>query len=409
MVAGCAAPAATPSDTSRLRSLAQLTHGFSHRSLVRVTDRMDPAMLALARRHDPIGAAADVWGRPEGWATLNMAAAPTLGVTPQEGDQARRLNAMLPVSEVLPAAAPPFILRATGPERERAVLCLTQAIYYEAALEPHEGQEAVAQTVLNRMRHPEYPHTVCGVVYQGSQRVTGCQFSFTCDGSRSRAPVASIWQQTREVAERALSGYVQPRIGTSTFYHADYVFPSWGPTLVKIGQIGRHIFYRFPGPIGTPPAFTRRWSGGELQVSMAGPPMAEVLAQQAARAAGSAAGDAGVTILQITDPTSPTGLRTRVAGQVLFGRRAPTREEIARINQRLTDLERTDPGLATPASDLPMATAGADAPHDVAPTLSAPANAAPTPRRGRSGAGRTQAGSPPVGAAPAPLATVQRP
>jgi spore germination cell wall hydrolase CwlJ-like protein len=407
MLAGCSAQPATPADTARARAVAAMARGYSERSLSRITERMDPAMLALAQRHDPIVRVSDVWGRPQGWTNLDLRTAPSLGISQVNADQARQLNAFVPVADPLPPPARPFVLTARGPERDRAVLCLTQAIYFEAALEPREGQEAVAQTVLNRMRHPDYPHTVCGVVYQGSQHLTGCQFSFTCDGSRDRGIVQAIWDQCRQVAVRALTGYVQPRVGTATFYHADYVFPAWGPTLVKIGQIGRHIFYRFPGPMGGARAFSNHWSGGELAVSMEGPPAAQVLlAQEAQRMSGGA--DNGMTILQITDPNSPTGLRTRVAGQVLFGRRQPTREEIAGINARLAQVEARTPAVAGP-DDLPMPTAGGDSrlpPGAAAPVITAPPPSSASPARA---GGRRRAGSRPAAADPAPLVSAPAP
>lgn len=385
ILAGCAAPAATRDD--RPHSLAVLTRGFTDRSFIRLTSAMDPAMLSVARRHDPARVLADLWGRPAGWGSYDLSAAPTLGFGPIGADQARRLNALLPVTEAQPMAARPFILAATGAERERAVLCLTQAIYFEAALEPRAGQEAVAQTVINRLRHPDFPHTVCGVVYQGAQQVTGCQFSFTCDGSRARGILPEIWRQSREVAEAALAGHVQPMVGTATFYHADYVFPTWGPRLVKIGQIGQHIFYRFPGPAGSPQAFSGRWSGGELRVSMEGPPAAEVAAIAEARAAEIGAGAPG-TLLSIVDPSSANGLTTRVPGQVLFGRRAPTPQEIAEINRRLAEMEAHDPALATPNPDLEVSSAPwADPPRRAArtPADSPPSAADPaTPASGPS-------------------------
>ena len=113
---------------------------------------------------------------------------------------------------------------------------------------------------------------------------------------------------------------------------------------------------RFPGPAGAPPAFPGRWSGGELRVSMAGPPAAEVAAVADARLADGVAAPPG-TLLSIADPTSPTGLSTRVPGQVLFGRRAPTPQEIAEINRRLAELESHDPALASPNPDLEVSSA----------------------------------------------------
>ena len=201
---------------------------------------------------------------------FDFANPPNLGFADLSPEDAARINAFLPSSRQALAPAPPFFLKAVGPERDRAILCLTQAIYYEAALEPDAGQAAVAQTVLNRMRHPAFPKSICGVVYEGSSQ-PGCQFSFACDGARSRAPMAPFWQRAKAVAERAVNGFVQPDVGAATHYHADYVFPRWGPTLVKITQIGAHIFYRFPGPAGTTEALDRSYAGGELRVSMAGP------------------------------------------------------------------------------------------------------------------------------------------
>jgi spore germination cell wall hydrolase CwlJ-like protein len=134
-------------------------------------------------------------------------------------------NASIPVSNASNPAARPFVLTGNAADRDRSIDCLTAAIYYEAATEPLDGQRAVAQVVLNRVRHPAYPHTVCGVVFEGARRYTGCQFSFTCDGSLRRAPMESLWQRARGVAESALDGYVYAPVGWATHYHANYVVP----------------------------------------------------------------------------------------------------------------------------------------------------------------------------------------
>ena len=181
-------------------------------------------------------------------------------------EEAQRINGVLPDAEVANPAADPFVLRASAPEKAAALQCLTAAIYYEAALEPRLGQEAVAQVVLNRMRHPGYPKSVCGVVFQGSDR-PGCQFSFACDGSMSRPPVQWAWRNARDVAEQALDGFVMKRVGTATHYHTDWVVASWTPTLLKVGQIGAHIFFRPIGPDGDPMEFRARYSGGEALAS----------------------------------------------------------------------------------------------------------------------------------------------
>jgi len=185
--------------------------------------------------------------------------------TGEMGDgEAHKFNAPLAFSEAPLEAASPFT---SGPEagsnKDMALLCLTQAVYYEAGFEPIEGRRAVAQVVLNRMRHPAFPKTVCGVIYEGSAR-PGCQFSFTCDGSLRRAPQAAAWIAARRVAEEALAGHVEAAVGEATHYHADYVAPYWAPKLTKLTQIGAHIFYRWPGVWGSKGAFSGQYAGGEF-------------------------------------------------------------------------------------------------------------------------------------------------
>lgn len=155
------------------------------------------------------------------------------------------------------------LLAGSVSDQARALQCLTAAIYYEAAMEPDAGQQAVAQVILNRMMHPSYPNTVCGVVYQGSERVTGCQFSFSCDGAMARAPSALYWARARAVAQRALAGYVYRPVGTATHYHTTEVSPYWAPSLDFIGTIGAHRFYRWKGAAGRSAAFGDRYVGGE--------------------------------------------------------------------------------------------------------------------------------------------------
>jgi hypothetical protein len=192
-------------------------------------------------------------------------------VRPLTPDEARRANA-----EILPATLPilparPFLAPVADVESYgRALDCLTAAVYYEAGSEIPQGQAAVAQVVVNRMRHPAYPKTICGVVFQGSERTTGCQFTFTCDGSLARTPSVLGWARARAVAGAALNGGVVTGVGMATHYHADFVVPYWAPKLVKIGQIGAHIFYRWPGGWGLPNAFTGRYALIEpIQLKMA--------------------------------------------------------------------------------------------------------------------------------------------
>jgi len=125
--------------------------------------------------------------------------------------------------------------------------CLTQAVYYEARGEGEDGMRAVAQVILNRVRHPAYPKTICGVVYQGAYQRTSCQFSFVCNGAMG-APLESwAWRRAQKVADAALSGYVMTSVGTSTSFHTTGVKPGWGSTMERVAQVGSHIFYQFRG------------------------------------------------------------------------------------------------------------------------------------------------------------------
>ncbi|MEL7784030.1 cell wall hydrolase [Citromicrobium bathyomarinum] len=198
---------------------------------------------------------------PAAASTANVGVTNSEGVNPiaaWNGDP----DAAIAIETAGPAARA-FVSRGTGIDKARALDCLAKAVYYEAASESEGGQRAVAQVVLNRVAHPAYPKTVCGVVYQGSQRRTGCQFSFTCDGSMARKPSARYWAQSLSVARRALSGQVYAPVGLATHYHTTWVNPYWAPSLAHIGTIGAHRFYRWPGAASRPDAFTDFYSGGE--------------------------------------------------------------------------------------------------------------------------------------------------
>lgn len=160
-------------------------------------------------------------------------------------------------------AAVPFALASRNPvDSLRAAICLTTAIYYEAASESDDGQRAVAQVILNRVKHPAWPNTVCGVVYQGSDGPV-CQFSYACDGSMARVPTREGWTRASRIARAALAGYVHRPVGLSTFYHADYVNPLWNRRLIVANVTGRHIFYRMPGTVGAPQTFYASYRGFE--------------------------------------------------------------------------------------------------------------------------------------------------
>lgn len=128
--------------------------------------------------------------------------------------------------------------------------CLANAIYFEARGEPERGRIAVAQVVINRLKNPAYPNTLCSVVYQNSHRRNRCQFSFACDGLKDRVTDKKSWAEAKELAENILHddrNLFQSDIGAATHYHATYVRPRWARSMKKKQRIGRHIFYQTYG------------------------------------------------------------------------------------------------------------------------------------------------------------------
>jgi hypothetical protein len=231
--------------------------------------------------------------------------------------QAQAVNAgFAPSDEPNPPARPFRINGAAAQDRERALGCLTQAVYYEAGFEPLEGAQAVAQVVLNRVRHPAFPKTVCGVVYEGAAMSTGCQFSFTCDGSLGRPPAPAAWKRAQDVATHALNGYVMAKVGNATHYHTEWVVPYWAPTLAKVGLIGSQIFYRWPGDWGLPAAFRARYAGGENPgVDVGGDPLATAGSPIRVRAHMTLAA-AGPVVVAAVDPAPIEAVAAPVAGSV---------------------------------------------------------------------------------------------
>lgn len=177
-------------------------------------------------------------------------------------DDARAYNAAIPFASGPKPAARPFAFVGLAADLARATDCLAAAAYYEAG-DDAAGERAVAQVVLNRLRHPAFPKTVCGVVFQGAERSTGCQFTFTCDGALGRVPSESAWRRARQLATAALHGAVYRPVGYATHYHTDWVVPYWSASLDKIAAVHTHLFFRWTGWWGTPPAFGRAWGGNE--------------------------------------------------------------------------------------------------------------------------------------------------
>jgi spore germination cell wall hydrolase CwlJ-like protein len=186
-------------------------------------------------------------------------------------DQARAYNESVPFADGPYPAARPFHLTGAEGDQQRAIDCLAAAEIYEAG-DDTTGEKAIAQVVLNRLRHPAFPKTICGVVFQGSDRSTGCQFTFTCDGALDRwKPTPAAWGRARDVAEQALNGAVDKAVGYATHYHTDWVVPYWSASLDKIARVGTQLFFRWTGWWGTPPAFNRHPDDVEPVIALLAP------------------------------------------------------------------------------------------------------------------------------------------
>lgn len=187
---------------------------------------------------------------------------PPEALDPDAMNRAREANLADPFFGGPIQPAVPFRFTGTYADRTNARDCLALAAMAEAG-NTDEGQRAVIQVILNRVRHPAFAKTVCGVVFEGSQRRTGCQFTFTCDGSLTRKYGEAAWAQARQRADEALGGRVFAAVGTATHYHTDWVYPSWSPKLEKIAQVETHLFYRWPGNWGTSKSW-QSYHGGEM-------------------------------------------------------------------------------------------------------------------------------------------------
>ena len=247
---GCAYLGGSVAKATTVRAQAERLEGataagFTEEALAAAAGGLDESALTIARRHDPYTVAGGA--QRDRQAELMTARLEQLRGEP--ADKAlRRIN-------LTNDAARPFRM-GNALDASRDLECLTQAAYYEARGEGRDGMEAVTQVVLNRVRHPAFPKSVCGVVFQGAAMRIGCQFSFTCDGSmRSRVnPIA--WNRARDVASKALSGAVFAQVGNATHFHTTGVSPSWRNSLIQVSQVGHHLFYRFGGRSGSSGAFT---------------------------------------------------------------------------------------------------------------------------------------------------------
>ncbi len=248
---GCAYLGGSVAKATTVRAQAERLEGataagFTEEALAAAAGGLDASALAIARRHDPYTVAGSA--QRDRQAELLTARLEQLrGSNSPSGLRRADLN-------TLADAAQPFRL-ASALDASRDLECLTQAAYYEARGEGSDGMRAVVQVVLNRARHGAFPNSVCGVVFQGSGRRIGCQFSFTCDGSLRGRPNQAAWNRARDIASAALSGAVYAGVGNATHFHTTAVAPRWRNSLVRVNQVGNHVFYRFGGRAGSSTAF----------------------------------------------------------------------------------------------------------------------------------------------------------
>lgn len=171
----------------------------------------------------------------------NAAADPNAPLPTLASDQLAYARANAPVTDFT-------VTRDTSGKEvsDKELWCLATAIYFEARGESYRGQVAVAQVVLNRVKHRLYPDTICGVVFQNQNRRNACQFSFACDGRPERVTDTASWEQAQEIARGTVQGNLYlSEVGYATHYHASYVYPAWAPRMKRLTKIGLHVFYQF--------------------------------------------------------------------------------------------------------------------------------------------------------------------
>jgi spore germination cell wall hydrolase CwlJ-like protein len=173
------------------------------------------------------------------WAAVAAAIGGTLFSVSDSKTALAAVNAKLSLG----ADSPQDVVKEAALAVQRETRCLTDVIYHEARSEPEAGQIAVAEVVLNRVSSGHYADTICGVVYQGAERITGCQFSFTCDGSMNLPIETAAWTRAERVAHDVILGHKRNIVGTATHYHAEYVDPYWAAAYGRSVHIGKHIFY----------------------------------------------------------------------------------------------------------------------------------------------------------------------
>ena len=241
--------ATAANQTARLMQMAEMNNGDTTVSAALGTRPLNDSALTIASRFAPYGANPGANAQ----AAQALTALRTTTDVRLQRVQVTHVNYMV---DATPLRSTPLL--SDHPVRAAAAMifkahsqndsdCLTQAVYYEARGEGEDGMRAVAQVILNRVRHPAFPKTICGVVYQGAYHGISCQFSFVCNGAMAGPVEAWAWRRAKDVASAALNGYVMKTVGTATHFHTTTVDPVWSATMVQVATVGGHTFYQFRG------------------------------------------------------------------------------------------------------------------------------------------------------------------
>ena len=134
-------------------------------------------------------------------------------------------------------------------DKHEDIQCLAENIYFEARSESTVGKIAVALVTLNRVKHPKFPNTVCGVVKQtkyypnGKIDLHSCQFSWYCDG-KSDEPTEKAFGEIQLLASIMLRWDSIDVTQGALWYHSKKVTPEWASHYDRTISIDNHIFYK---------------------------------------------------------------------------------------------------------------------------------------------------------------------
>ncbi len=183
--------------------------------------------------------------RPQSFAVTSAKVETTVAMMAKSpdhlGDRKRdRIRGPMPVLRVAALTTMKVPTKRISP-LERA--CLIQAVYFEARGEPKEGQIAVAEVILNRVKSRRFPNSICDVVFEGHSAANRCQFSYVCDGLPELVVNEDLYASIADLVDEVLGGKMHSVVGSAQFFHNNNVRPEWASELTFVRKIGHHNFY----------------------------------------------------------------------------------------------------------------------------------------------------------------------